>query len=1164
MGLDKKTVLLHEVQKQSGLFVLSGRESIIYRTASKVPGTFFRDEATLLVKEEIPLLEPGEGRKQGGTLGFIYEMDLDEDNEKRYHEKGVDGVKLDDTEDFKSMLDASIEESSPEKSRSKTKKKNVFPKSANSFYWKTTQKNIQQAIDYGVTQFEALTSKVRSALGAYRLAVSERAYDFGIISDKYEEKEFLLRITQARIRHLQGLERLTNNYDHHTDEPTNVTRIKTAFENYINSLKQLQEDIQLNSSTLNKYDIEASRKLLDQIEDDISAAQDYVDITLNCPFPDQSIQDYLKDTVLLASGPNSIAHFIKDRMIYALRQAQEHNQNMTYSREAGSLFRGEFNSYCEDALNVITEYLCDHHNPVAPEHQGYFSTNPDHPLTLDFRHLGKNRRTVRRYIMAITQIEGADKIQKNIQNQYVLHCPNTVIEDDTKSQVQEDKPLKVTRFTSWDIQASKSYPFFRVAYWVWNLLVGIVVGFFDLPSGFISGLKGEEPTSNVSKYTKEFTPDCAKNTRFHSLAEKIDFPAVSLGAKLGSLIGSVIRNTIWEVFKGVRTSFQRARFQVYENLWTDFDIIHNGLRNETDILDQVNRDINQLKTSEDELLKKVDKKHGKHYNETHVISSHGNKGTLNISSEELKGQFANPPYELNPGEWHDLLNSALGGINFLFDFVFNDIHAKHPFSGILYNAFYALGTIAVLSPQTLEFMGKNYLEISKGISDAATSNLTAGASFAASVEAQAAAMAGEFVVSGRNSWLLTGLSSLEEEPSNMIAYSAIAVGLGAILAYGLKVPYISESIRAELGTVPAIALGVAGAKFGLCLFELFQTDASDEIIEDEVRREKIKLFLIEHFKEKYQLNDQKIDEICNYFLDPNFKKQIEAFYNDSEESKIKFRRIQVFMQMQQHKHLLPYLPYSTKRELLELMHRDSKAFPGGESAMHQLLFPETKGSIIEITVSTVLDYIPAVGGCFASIVTWDSHPWRYLGNKMLKDVTRVIHALTNKVIKKLAHYVRLNIRIVFDVIFNEIFARLEGLIRNNEHLLSSGHYSFSTDVDTAYETSKEFFAQPVDVMRKAVTQPSPQTFFARTMHEFSNDCVEKFQDQPAQPVADSSKKLTPAAATPEKQRTSKDSLFEINLYPAVTFFSPLSSQKSTGSHESLEKKQETRRTLDFK
>lgn len=1193
MGLDKKTVLSHEVQRQTGLFVLSNRQSLIFRDASRVPGTFFRDEATLLVKEEIPLLNLGQHptktldkdpatlrstestERKNGSLGFIYEMDLDDVNEANYHEKGVDGVKLVDEDDYKPMFSESTQEASPgaspAKTPSKTKKKKVFPKSANSFYWNTTQDKIQQAVDYGITQFEALTCKVIGALGAYRLKVFERAYDFGIISNKYEEKEFLLRITQARIRHMQGLERLTNAYDQHSSEKNNLRRIQAALKNYINSLVELQKDIEAHPSELNNFDLEACDKLINQIEDDIAAAEDFLDSISDPLLIDQTLQDYLKGTVLSASGPDSIAHFIKTRMIYALRQAQEHNQNMTYSRQAGSLFRGEFNSYCEDALQKINEYLCDHHNPVTPEHQGYFSPNPDHPLTLDFRHLGKNRQTVRRYIMAITQIEGADKIQKNNDEKYVLHCAN--------SKIPHEKPLKVTRLTSWDIQAGKSYPFIRMGYWIWNLLVGIFIGFFDLPSGFISGLKGEEPTSNVSKYTKEFTPDCAKDTRFHDLAEKINFPAVSLGAKLGSLIGSVIRNTVWEVFKGVRTSVQRARFQIGENLVTDYNIFHHGLRTEDKIFQQVTEDINELIRQQEDLFQKIDKKHKAHYKGQAAFSSHGNKITTTITPEEIKGQFASAPYELSPGEWHDLINAALGGFNFLFDFVFNDIHAKHPFSGILYNAFYVLGTIAVLSPETLEFMGKNYLQISKSISDAATSNLTAGASFCASVEAQVAAMATEFAVSGRNSWLLTGLSSLEEEPSNMLAYGAIAVGLGAILAYGLNVPYISESIRAELGTVPAIALGVAGAKFGLCLFELFQTEAIEEKKDNDTRqeqekgadnqqeqkkridaqREKIKLLLIENFQEKHNLTDSKIDEIINYLLNPTFRIQLEQFY--SAVNKPNLKRFQVFMMMQQNQHLLPYIPYSTKRELLELMHQNHKDFPGGESAMHQLLFPETKGSIIEITVSAILDYIPAVLACVATIATWDMHPWRYLGNKLLKDLGRLLHAFSNKIVKTLAHYIRLNVRIVFDVIFNEIFARLEGLIRNNEHSLSSGHYSFSSEVDTTFGTSIEFFAQPVDAMRKAVTQPSPQLFFSQNIHQFSDDIIRSFEGSSVEATSSNTQSKSDTPASLEKMpRQAEKTLFEINLYPTVSFFKPASSDR-----ESLKSAEEqtAKRALDF-
>jgi hypothetical protein len=1120
VDLDIKMLLNHEIQEQTSYFILSDRSSLTFRQASSVPLTVFRDESTLLRKTEEPLIK--ESLANVSQLGFIYEVDVYDDDsapKKRKSDKG--DIELND---FKPLLG---EEGSKEAEQNAP-----LPKSANSFYWKTSQDKMQRALDYGITNFEALTSKVIGAVGAYRLQVLERVYDYGIISNKYEQKEFLLRITQTRIRHMQALERLINAYDNNASSDDNIKRIQDTFEDYIEKLKQLKKDIASEFSSLNQYDHEANSKIRAQIQEDIDAAKEYHENIAGNGNPDVSERDYLRETILIASGPDSIAHFIKNRMIYALRQAQEHNQNMTYSRNAGSLFRGEFNSYCEDALKAINNHLCDHHNPITPQHQGYFSSAQNHSVTLDFRHLGKNRRTVRQYMMAITQIEGADKIQKNTEDEYVLLSAS--LEKPTL------KTLKTTRFTSWDIQADWTYPLKRSLYWSWNLLMGIVIGLWDLPWGLISGIRGVEPTSNVSRFCLEFTPECAQQTRFHELAEKIDFPAVSLGARLGGLIGNLIRNTVWEVFKGVRTSVQRARFQIGENLATDYELGHNGLPEEVEIYQLVQHQIGELQKQENELRTKLDKKHKKYFDNAPLFSTtkpDSEKDFGKIQPNEIQGQFAQAPYELSPGEWGDLLNSAVGGMIYLFDVVFDDLHPKHPFSGLVYNTFYFLGTLAIFSPQSLSFLGKDYLQVSKSIADASSSNLSVGASFCASVESQLAAMGTELLVSGRNSWLLSGLTSLEEEPSNLIAYGAIAVGFGALLAYGLNIPYISAGIRSELGTVPAIALGVAGAKFGICLFELLQAEAVESQKDNSAQRERLKLLLLEHCSQASALEDEQINEVIDALLEPTFQKEVRT------QMQKEIQRIKFHMLLQKNQHLLPSLIYRSKRLLLELMHQKTEHYPDGVSAMNQLLNPEQKRSILEITVSSILDYIPAIGGCLTTIVTWDFEPWRFLANKTLKDVGRIFHA-TAKIIKTLAHYTRVNVRIIFDVIFNETFARLEGFVRNDQHLLSAENYSMSSEVDTTYETAKEFFAQPVDEIRKAVTHANPQSFLPRNMQHFQS---EKSTD-PANSKAESTSDSKSAPSTPKKHSGKPNaqkchSLFEINDYPAVGFFSSTVSRK---------------------
>ncbi len=1017
MGLNTKDILREENHKQINYFPLSDRNTLTIHPVSRIPGRLYAGTKTVLHKAEKALSE-------NSKLGFIY-----------HTEESVDG-------------------------KAQQAAQKLRP-SADSFYWQTTQQQIQHAVDYGITEFSALSSKVIAAVGAYRLNVLERAYDNGIISNKYEHKEMLLRVTQARIRNLQGLERLTNAYDLGASVDDNAKRIVDTFDDYITKMQALQTDIHTNLTILTEYDREANQKLIEQINHDIGKARLFQRDILQELQANKLTKQRLENNALAATGHNSIVNFMKMRMIYALREAQEHNQNMTFSYKAGSYSRGQFNSFCEDGLKLVDAHQGDHHNATLLEHQGYFSTDPNASITLDYQRLGRNRRTTRQYLMAISNIEGADTIAKNADNEFMIITGDKIAHS-----------LKKTKFTAWDRQSERYYHPKRLLYWGCNVFTGLVIGvLIDLPLGFFLGLAGVELVSVSTKLRLEFNPVCENETWFEKLAHKIDFPVMSLGSRVGKLVGNLLRNTVWEVFKGVTTTIKQASLQIGENLSIDYELGHKGLPDENEIFATIKKDLIKLEHEEEKIQQEI----------VPLFKSSkadSDKEFDKIQLQELLSRYGVAPYALSPGEWDDLLNSMLHGIKSMTESITHEIHAKHPFAGLMFTTFYFLGGLAVVSPQTLAFMGTYYLRASQAIAAASSKSVTFGATSSAIYQAQISALIPEFFVNGRNSWIVNGLTSLEDEPSTMIIYAALAVGLGTLLAYGVNIPYLSEGIRNDIGTVPIIALAATGAKFGILLVELLKVEAAENNQTISDKREKLRLFITEHFKSIYALTDEQIEASIDTILSGKLLRDA------SSPMKEEIRRIEFLLQLKRHEHLLPHLPYRSKRLLVELMRRQDRHQPYNAATMSDMVFPEPKQSILEVTISAILGYVPVLGRCISTIVTWDKEPWRYLAEKTRKDLSRLAHALSGTVINGIAHHIRVIVRGVFDVVINEIFARFEGLIRKDAHTLSRGTYKISAGVDSTYETLKEFFATPIDALRRAVTKPNPTGFLQRIMQKF--------------------------------------------------------------------------------
>ncbi len=101
------------------------------------------------------------------------------------------------------------------------------------------------SVRWGIYKPQALSSQAIATLGAYQCKTLERAYQDGIISNRFEEKKQLVNITLDRIEALQELERLINNDDATVSPIENYWNIKLAFSNYVIQLEKRKQKLMM-------------------------------------------------------------------------------------------------------------------------------------------------------------------------------------------------------------------------------------------------------------------------------------------------------------------------------------------------------------------------------------------------------------------------------------------------------------------------------------------------------------------------------------------------------------------------------------------------------------------------------------------------------------------------------------------------------------------------------------------------------------------------------------------------------------------------------------------------------------------------------------------------------------------------------------------------------
>lgn len=907
------------------------------------------------------------------------------------------------------------------------------------FLWHTSAQNIKKAIRQGILSYDALTTKAISSLGKYHHSVNHRAYMHGIISDKHSLKQALLLLSQSNIEALQPLERLINSP---FNDNLKADKIIDTIEQYQNQVLKNYQEIELLNPHFRNYDRNIQQQWQKQKSLVLKQSQLLIEKFKNC-CNHQNI-----NRLCQAITPDGIFSFIKQQSIEQIRFCQENNQNIIYSGKTRSWLRGDLHSVCEDALKEINDYALDYHNPILAAHQGNFSETHA-PLIVNFDK--QNPTEVQNCLMAICQIEGLDRITLDEDQKYTLE------------KVSGYKySLQQTPYTKWTQQGSTKFLFARFSCWLWNIIIGLSLGLtFDLVAGLLSGLSGRKLEAIANKAQLKIKAQATKNTYFDLYLSKFQLKKYSLGTLIGFKLVNFCRNICVDLYRGAATTAQQYKIELWDNLYTDYQFGHGKTYSSFETIQKINSHILKLEKQYQQVIKHINQQAPTPYK--------------NFKFSKHQKTIALQPFLLSNGEWLDLSNSAIHGLKTIADTFTHTIHNKNPFLGLLFCSTYALTGLSILNPSAVSFLPSSFIHFSNTLKDALSKGHITGAMGASSMQSQVVTASIEACLNGNASWLASGGKMFENDPSNILVYTTLAISLGALIAFKLNIPMISQKIREDLGNIPLPSLGFAGAKLGILLIHLLEEREKPITVKEQQNYKlKIKTILTEAHQQHNikQQSSKQLDQLIDQLITaPTLFAEHSPLAKNTNIEALYFLSF-----LENKKYFLPYLPSKDKREI---QHQAKQLFPN-QIAVHKsinsLLNPPTHQSIFIISILTPLNYIPLLIRCLTTPITLCPAPFFDLQDKIHKDLTRIYNAAANGVYV-CSSVIKIFLKCIYEIVFNETAARLESTLTEDSHIISNGSYQKLRALDNHFEHCKSHLSHDLNQHKSYCNYVDPLVLF---------------------------------------------------------------------------------------
>lgn len=781
------------------------------------------------------------------------------------------------------------------------------------FIWHTTPDQIKVAVRWGIINTQSITGKVISSLGNYRIAAHERAAK-GMISNSQVLKLKLLDLYQDRFEALQALESLVNRNNSYTTYETHLQEYIQRLNEISTNLEGYFNDVDHQTSGLKPTAID---ELKADIQRDISRTRVYLNSLIQ--------HDDLR-AANRARGKNSIMEFVKNQMHQGLYELQGLNQDITFNKHRDfALTRGRFNDFIEAARAIMEHDQADPRNEVTPKHHGLYSDSehPNTPITYDFTEDQLSHAREREVLLAISFIERWDIL--DISKDKAPRLRNgTGVED-----------LDIIAATKWKTHRNFKALLKSVGYFAFNIIKGIFVP------------------------THSWEEEAWNNPNFHLFASTLRAqvtPVEPMWRKPLKFLKQ-IAHAIMDIFNGIRDFGAQLVIKMPDDILNDWESTQD-LEPLIDTIKAAERELNEIQAEEDSRLRSLLKKC--HYNEEQIQ-------TLLESAMPQNGRLARAEYSLTPGEQNDILTGMAKGLT-AFGGVFSKMYAEDPIAGLLFTAAYSLGAATIYFPvQMGGILGANYVQSFSNFAYSMASSKFGAVLTGATTQGQVTVAAWDNLIHGPNSITVDTLYKFGEDPLTFGAYIAAAYGIGHVLINGIagyKIPWLSDHLRADLGTKPQAGYPFIGGKVALGLYEILSSEDPEE------------------------------------FIAPQWSSNAESEPSE-EQQKILNQRFLVHW-LSQHAQTIPKLHSKHRFALsrhIEVLFTKEEA-----DSLKKIIYPESQPSIAFQLLSIPLSYIPALihlglalGLSLAAAIAGKSHPLEpskragiYLWDKVKKDLSRLI------------------------------------------------------------------------------------------------------------------------------------------------------------------------------
>lgn len=780
------------------------------------------------------------------------------------------------------------------------------------FLWQTSAEKLKHGVRWGVVKTHSITGKVISSLGQYRIVAHERAMK-GLVSNSQALKLKLLDLYQDRFTALQALESLVN-------KNSTYREYKKVFAQYIVELDAIENHL---SSYFAEVDCPGfNEPSIVQITLDIQADKMRAQAYLQRLHHEENLRPYNR-----SRGDDSVLEFIKQQMVHGLYELQGVNQDLTYSRTRYFAFtRGEINDFIEDARKEIDDHEADPRNAVTAKHHGLYSSNKDELIAYDFAQDNLSSARQQQVLTAISFIEGWDVLDnKKGQTPFV-------------SNGSEKEELECYSATRWRTHRSVRATVKSISSFFLNIFKGIFVP------------------------TRPWAEEDWHNRNFHLNAIKLhqQVPAIEPMWKKPVYFVKQLGNAFMDIFYGISDFGAKLIIGMPEDIVNDWES-SKALPTLDEVLAHVTIEAKAISVAEEQLLEEL-------------LKQCGDK--LKVETSYPKVKLAGVEYELSSGEFNDIFNSMVRGVNGFSSVFTHNIYAKDPVGGVVFTATYLVGIGMIYLPAySASIFGSAFVNAFSNLSYAMASSPLGAAVAGGSTLAEIAAVFWDGLAHGSSGIAATTFYQFGEDPLTIGAYCVAAYTLGYFLVNGVagyKIPWLSHLLQEDLGSDPSTGYPLIGAKFAVMLYET----------------------LVAHLVKHHEQPDL-------------VALRQEPATNMAPERECMVQRFKLVSWLTVQAKMLPKLQVADKLALARQM---DVLFSKEESrSLKKLLYPESHPSIAFQVFSVPLSYIPAVLRFMISpalsLVAWikgNSNPAEpvrragtFLVDKIKKDLSRLIVVGTN-------------------------------------------------------------------------------------------------------------------------------------------------------------------------